>query len=67
MCPGRHFAKRQIITIVALLVHNFDIELEGYVHEDGSKSDRGPKDNSWYCGAAAMPPDRDLKLRWKRR
>jgi hypothetical protein len=51
---------------IALIVVNFDIELLGYVNMDGSKSDRGPKDDPWYCGAAAMPPDRDLKIRWKR-
>jgi len=67
MCPGRHFAKREIITAMSMLVLSFDIELEGYVHKDGTKSDRGPKNDPWYCGTAAMPPDRDLKLRWRRR
>ena len=51
---------------IALIVANFDIELLEYVHKDGSKSDRGPKDDPWFCGTAAMPPDRDLKIRWKR-
>ena len=51
---------------VALFVVNFDVEFEGYVHMDGSKSDRGPKDDHRYCGSGAMPPDRDLKVRWKK-
>ena len=51
---------------VALLVVTFDVELLEYVHFDGSPSDRAPKDDQWWCGTAAMPPDRDLKIRWKR-
>jgi len=66
MCPGRHFAKQEMITAMALLVINFDIELVEYVNNDGSTSMRAPKDNPWYCGTAAMPPDLDLKIRWKR-
>jgi cytochrome P450 len=66
MCPGRHFAKQEMITAAALLIINFDIELLEYVNSDGSKSDRPPKDDPSYCGTAAMPPDRDLKIRWKR-
>jgi hypothetical protein len=64
ICPGRHFAKQEIMATVALILLTFDIELEEYVKMDGSKSDRGPKDDPWYCGTAAMPPDRDMKLRW---
>jgi hypothetical protein len=48
---------------IALIVLNFDIELEEYVKMDGSPSDRGPQNDPWYCGTAAMPPDRDLKIR----
>lgn len=51
---------------VALFVVSFDIEFLEYVYMDGSKSNRGPKDDHWWCRTAAMPPDRDSKIRWKR-
>jgi len=66
ICPGRHFAKQEIMSVIALIVVNFDIELEEYTMMDGSRSDRGPQDNKRYCGTGAMPPDRDMKIRWKR-
>jgi hypothetical protein len=54
------------MTAVALIVANFDIELEEFVHMDGPKSDRPPQDDAYYCGTAAMPPDRDMKIKLKR-
>jgi cytochrome P450 len=66
ICPGRHMAKREIMVAVATLVVNFDIELLDYVTEDGTRSDRGPADNPWNGGFGSMPPDRELKIRWKR-
>ena len=66
ICAGRNFAKLEIMTSVALFIINFDIEFIEYTHHDGTKSDRGPLDDPWWCGTAAMPPDRDLKIRWKR-
>jgi cytochrome P450 len=66
MCPGRHFAKQEIMLTLAMLVSRFDVEVVGWTMMDGSKSDRPAQDNTKYAGTAAMPPDRDLELRWKR-
>ncbi|RDW73675.1 hypothetical protein BP5796_07117 [Coleophoma crateriformis] len=66
VCPGRHFAKQEIMAAIALILSNFDIEFLDYVNKDGTVSDRAPKDDPYYYGAAAMPPDRDLRIRWKR-
>jgi hypothetical protein len=66
LCPGRHFARQEVLSVIALIIVNFDIEFEEYTMMDGSKSDRGPQDNTWYCGTASMPPDRDMRIRWKR-
>ncbi|OLN96876.1 Cholesterol 7-alpha-monooxygenase 2 [Colletotrichum chlorophyti] len=66
MCPGRHFAKQEILLTIALLVTRFDIQFVDWVHMDGSKSERPPMDDQRYFGSAAVPPDRDVKLRWKR-
>jgi hypothetical protein len=52
---------------IAILVVNLDVELEEWVQMDGSASDRPPMDDKMYCGTAAMPPDRDFRIRWKAR
>ncbi|GKT94837.1 cytochrome P450 family protein [Colletotrichum tofieldiae] len=65
-CPGRFFAKQEILLTVAMLVTRFDIEFVEWTCKDGSKSDRAPVDDQHYFGSAAVPPDRDVKVRWKR-
>ncbi|KAM3426276.1 hypothetical protein NHJ13734_009550 [Beauveria thailandica] len=66
MCPGRHFAKQEIILAIATIVTKFDIELLEWTHLDGTKSDRPAMDDKTYAGFIAMSPDRDMKIRWKR-
>ncbi|KAK3328242.1 cytochrome P450 [Cercophora scortea] len=67
MCPGRHFAKQQILLVVAVLVTKFDIELVEWTNHDGSASDRPALDDRRYAGFVAMSPDREMKIRWRRR
>ncbi|OHW97251.1 cytochrome p450 family protein [Colletotrichum incanum] len=66
ICPGRFFAKQEILLTIAMLVTRFDIEFVEWTCKDGSKSDRPPIDDQHYFGSAAVPPDRDMKVRWKR-
>jgi hypothetical protein len=66
MCPGRHFAKQEIMLTIAMIITQFDIEFVEWTNIDGSKSYRGPLDDEKYSGAAAVPPDRDMKIRWRR-
>ncbi|OLN85834.1 Cholesterol 7-alpha-monooxygenase 4 [Colletotrichum chlorophyti] len=66
MCPGRIFAKQEIMLAVAMVVCRFDIEFVDWVMEDGSRSDRPAMNDKSYVGAGAVPPDRDMKIRWKR-
>lgn len=68
ICPGRHMAKREIMSAIATIVVNFDIELLDYIMADGSdeKSDRLPLDDTWYGGFGSMEPDREVKIRWTR-
>ena len=51
---------------VAIVVSRFDMEFVEWVKHDGSLSDRPARDDEDFCGAAAMPPDRDMMVRWKR-
>lgn len=66
MCPGRHFAKQEIMMTLAIMVAKFDVKFVGWTKPDGSPSDRPAKNNDKYAGSAAMPPDRDMKVSWKR-
>ncbi|KAJ0328503.1 hypothetical protein COL5a_004811 [Colletotrichum fioriniae] len=47
-------------------VTKFDMEFVEWTNLDGSKSDRPPVDDERYFGTAAVPPDRDVKVRWKK-
>jgi len=66
MCPGRHFAKQEVMAAIALVVLTFEVDFEEFVGMDGGRSERGPLDDGWYCGTAAMPPDRDMRVRLRR-
>ncbi|KAK1966434.1 cytochrome P450 [Colletotrichum sublineola] len=66
MCPGRFFAKQEIMLAVAMIVTRFDVEFEDWVKFDGSSSDRPAINDKAYIGAGAVPPDRDMKVRWRR-
>lgn len=67
MCPGRHLAKSEILMTIALAVSRFDIEVVGWTTRDGSPSHRAAEGDIRFCGAGAMPPDREMKIRWRRR
>ncbi|KAI3528664.1 hypothetical protein CSPX01_16066 [Colletotrichum filicis] len=67
MCPGRFFAKQEIMLAVAMIASRFDIEFEDWVNFDGSHSERSPINDKAYVGAGAVPPDRDMRMRWRRR
>jgi cytochrome P450 len=64
MCPGRHFARQEIIMTIALFASRFDVEVVGWTMRDGSPSDHGPKNGD---GIVIAHPDRDMKIRIKRR
>ncbi|KAK0736166.1 cytochrome P450 [Apiosordaria backusii] len=67
ICPGRHFAKQEIMMTVAILVTRFDLDFVEWVNKDGTPSDRPAQDDVSYAGAAAVPPDREMKVRFTRR
>lgn len=67
LCPGRHLAKSEILMTIALVVSCFDIELVGWTNADGSASQRAAEGDVRFCGAGAMPPDREMEIRWRRR
>ncbi|KAH9893770.1 putative cytochrome P450 [Xylariomycetidae sp. FL2044] len=66
MCPGRQFAKLEVLTAVALVISRFEIRFQRWVTADGKPSDRPARSDLKYCGAGAMPPDRDMLVQWRR-
>ncbi|KAI8622888.1 cytochrome P450 [Xylariaceae sp. FL1651] len=66
VCPGRHFAKQEILIAVAIFITKFDIELVEWTKMDGTRSDREAQDDQNYAGIIAMPPDREMKIRLRR-
>ena len=67
MCPGRHFAKQEIMLTIAMLATKFEYEFVGWVDIVSSRpSDRPPINDPKYAGAAGVPPDRDMKVRVKK-
>jgi len=67
LCPGRHFAKQEIMAAIALMILRFDFEVLGYVKMDGTRSDRGPRLDEEFAGSGVMPPDRDMRVRLRKR
>ncbi|KAI1125425.1 cytochrome P450 [Nemania abortiva] len=67
ICPGRFYAKQQIMLTIASFVSKFDMEFVRWTNFDGSDSDRAPKNETAACGTGGMPPDRDMEIRIKRR
>ncbi|KAM7211808.1 cholesterol 7-alpha-monooxygenase 4 [Rhypophila decipiens] len=66
ICPGRNFAKQEIMLTVAMLASRFDMEFVRWEKMDGTRSDREARGDPKYAGAAGVPPDRDMRVRWKR-
>ncbi|KAK4442767.1 cytochrome P450 [Podospora aff. communis PSN243] len=66
MCPGRFIAKQEILMTLATMVARFDVEFLGWETLDGKPSEREAGDDPRYDGTIATPPDREMKVRWKR-
>ncbi|OTB17450.1 hypothetical protein K445DRAFT_74002 [Daldinia sp. EC12] len=66
MCPGRNLAKQEIILVIAMIITRFDVDFIEWAEMDGSPSKRPAHNDPRYAGAGAVPPDREMKIRWKR-
>lgn len=61
LCPGRHYAKIQVLGTFAFLFHNYEIELL-----DSSKS-RGTKMDMKWFPTGALPPDRKVPFKMRKK
>lgn len=64
-CPGRYYAKQEILASVALLFVLLDFETLHFVYNDGQRSEEGPRVGSEARGVARI--DRDLLVRIRKR
>ncbi|KAF5265263.1 hypothetical protein FOXYS1_3916 [Fusarium oxysporum] len=64
MCPGRNYAKQEILSAVVLFFAHFEIEPLRFVDREGKTSDRGPEVGNEARGVARV--DRDLLVRLRR-
>jgi hypothetical protein len=66
MCPGRFFAKQEVLTAVGNMIVKFDIEFIRYVQHDGKNSERAPEPDLKNAGSGALLPDRDIIVRLRK-
>lgn len=66
VCPGRFFAKQDMMLVVAMMVSRFDIEFVKWTHRDGTPSDRPAENDVRWSGGASVPPDREMRVRMTR-
>ena len=66
-CPGRVFAKQEVLASVALVLRTFDIESLGFVDEKGQTTNKFPGLRKSYGGSGIMATDADMMVRIKQR
>ena len=74
MCPGRTFAKQEVLGAVAVLLLNFDIEFvefvkpwgQGYIPA-GKSADGFPRLKDGYAGNVVVGLEGDMKIRMRRK
>ncbi|KAJ9649227.1 hypothetical protein H2199_000001 [Coniosporium tulheliwenetii] len=67
ICPGRVFAKQEVLACLAMVLLGFEFEALGYVEESGRKRDKFPTLRHGYSGSGTVVMDGDVKVRMKRR
>lgn len=68
ICPGRVFAKQEILAAAAMVLLSFDFEFVGWVNPfSKDKEERFPRTKKGYVGNGVMAADRDMRVRIKRK
>ena len=67
ICPGRVFAKQEVLASVALVLLTYDIAPLGFVDEQGKPNKDFPGLRKSYSGSGIMATDADMKVRINRR
>jgi hypothetical protein len=67
ICPGRVFAKQEILRAVATVLLNYDISPINFLNSQGNYTDEFPKLATGFPGLGVVPLDGDMKVRMKRK
>jgi hypothetical protein len=66
ICPGRVFAKQEVLGAVGMLLTKFEFKVGGFVDSDGKSRDFFPGLRDAYGGTGVMSMDGDLNVTIKR-
>lgn len=67
LCPGRIFAKQEVLSAVASILLAYDIEFVGFVDEKGNPSSTFPRPAPAFIGSGVVWPGGDMKVNMKPR
>jgi cytochrome P450 len=67
ICPGRLFAKQEVLGSVAMTLLAFDFELLGFLDKQGKDTTKFPGIRNSFNGSGILAAEGDLKVRIKRR
>lgn len=67
ICPGRVFARQEMMAAVAMMLLTFDFEFLGYVDDKGKSTESFPGLRDTFPGSVVMNPTGDMRVRVMRR
>jgi hypothetical protein len=74
MCPGRTFAKQEVLSAIAVLLLNFDVEFVEFVKPSGQgytsagqAADGFPKLKNGFAGNVVVGLEGDMKITMKKK
>ncbi|KAF2397932.1 cytochrome P450 [Trichodelitschia bisporula] len=67
ICPGRLFAKQEVLAGVAMLLLAFDFEALGFIGENGEPRETFPSLRKQFAGSGIVNMEGDVKVRMRRR
>ena len=62
ICPGRVFAKQEVLASVAMVLSTFDLEVLRFVDEKGKTRDEFPGLRQSYSGSGIMAMEGDMRI-----
>ncbi|OCL09863.1 cytochrome P450 [Glonium stellatum] len=67
ICPGRVFAKQEVLGSVAMMLLAFEFDVVGFVDEQGRSKKHFPTLRNTFSGSGVMPTDGDIRVKMRRR
>ena len=67
ICPGRVFAKQQVLAVVAMVLLNYDIQPVKFLDGRGKETDKFPCLSRRLPGSGVIAMEGDMEVRMKRR